>query len=361
MTRRLGFACLFSLSLLACGSADSSAGNGSTARAKDNTAPSGAAEGSTTGDGTPPAGRPTTDLHFSTFGDKNNPAVVFLHGGPGASSIGFEVAAAALLAAQGFFVVAYDQRGCGRSPRGTLADYSYKGATADLSALIRALALKSPPVLLPHSFGGSIALKFMEIHPNEAKGVVMIGSPINFPQTYFTILEHSVSVYQTRFNRPKANETRALQTKMFPRGLVPPFDYDADDIVSAVENMNSASLVFPSRPSFEAMKVFAKMQLAPDRDLANAINPDLGQGFQTNDKVGYADFTPLLEELKTMVYGIYGDEDRIFEAEELNRLSTILGPSHFITLSASSHFSYVDQPTAFVEAATRHIKELVKR
>jgi len=312
-----------------------------------------AAPGSTT-----PPGPAKTDLFVATFGDKKNPPVVFIHGGPGANSVGFETAAADALAAKGFFVVAYDQRGCGRSPNGTIADYSYQRSADDLDVLIRALDLKAP-ILLPHSFGGSIALRFMELHPNVAKGIVMVGSPMNFPQTYLTILDHSMTVYRQRLNFPKANETQELKDRMFPQGLAAaPFTYGAEDILSTVENMHSASLVFPSRPTVEAMKVFAKMQLGGNRSIAQAVNPELGEGFQKNDKVGWSDFTPLLIKHKAVVHGIYGDEDRIFSREQLNAFSGLLGADHFTVLSSSSHFSYVDQPSAFVNAAAKHISAL---
>src|SRR5690242_6494442 len=58
-----------------------------------------------------------SDLSYRVFGDVHAPPVVFLHGGPGATSYGFELTAAPEIAARGYYVVAYDQRGSGRSPK----------------------------------------------------------------------------------------------------------------------------------------------------------------------------------------------------------------------------------------------------
>src|SRR5262245_58879312 len=112
------------------------------------------------GEAGPPPSAPTaptaekkTDLFYRTFGDSSRQPVIFMHGGPGSSDIAFEVSGAQALADRGFFVVTYDQRGGGRSPKGTREQYSYAGASQDLDDLIGALKLKSP-ALLPNSFGG---------------------------------------------------------------------------------------------------------------------------------------------------------------------------------------------------------------
>src|SRR4051812_4748584 len=72
----------------------------------------------------PPA--PTTDLFYKTFGSPQNPPVIFLHGGPGANGYAYEVGPADALAQRGYYVITYDRRGCGRSPKGTTVDYSYQ-------------------------------------------------------------------------------------------------------------------------------------------------------------------------------------------------------------------------------------------
>lgn len=301
-----------------------------------------------------PTAAKSTDLYVRTFGDRSKQAVVFLHGGPGANSYGFESSVAQAIADRGYFVVAYDQRGCGRSPLATVADYRYATFTADLDGVIESLALERP-VLLPHSFGGSIALRYTEAHPEVVKGIILAGSPLHFPATYRTIIDHAAAAYRKGLAFGKAKELEELGQRMFPHGATGPFTYTADDIVVLTHAMVEAGIALPGIPSPSAVKLMAKMMAGPDRGLTNAINEELGKGFQLNDQVGYLDFMPLVETHKELVYAAYGDEDGIFDEAQLGALERTIGASHFAIIHGASHFSYIDQSDAFVEVVTRHL------
>jgi proline iminopeptidase len=307
----------------------------------------------------PPASSPQrTDLFFKTFGDPKNRAVVFLHGGPGASSFAFEESAAPDIAARGWFVVSYDQRGSGRSPAGAAKDYSYDGAARDLRTLLLTLDLKSP-ILIGHSFGGSIALNFIDREPGVARGAILLGSPINFPETYFTIIEHATVVYRKWWtplgDADKAREMETLRQKMFPNGLKPPFTYSNEDIGAVAQAMVSAALVYPSVPSLDAIAILAKLGIDPNRELVSSVHYQVGNGFHDNDRVGYADFTPLVQKYKEIVFAVYGAEDGIFDDHQLGTIRTTLPSGHFVLLESSSHFPFVDQREKTVEAIATHL------
>ncbi len=295
-----------------------------------------------------------SDLYFRTFGEHKNPPVIFVHGGPGASSYSFEGSVAPALAKRGYFVVAYDQRGSGRSPRGAPSDYSFKGATTDLDRLIRTVGV-SRPVLLGHSFGGAISLHYLEQHPNVAKGVVLIGSPLRFPDTYFTILERAEYVFALRLDFMKAEELSQLKKRMFPNGLVPPFTYTADDIATVAQSMTSAGLTMPTFPSFDTLGILAELSLGPEGELLTSMNTEVGEGFHANDHVGYADFLPLLAKHRDVTAGLYGDEDGIFSDTHLGAIKTTLAPQRFAMMIHSSHSPFLDQRQAFVDTLAQQL------
>ncbi len=54
-------------------------------------------------------------IYSKAYGDPSDPAIIFLHGGPGYNCAGFEFTTAQTLLESGFYVIVYDQRGCGRS------------------------------------------------------------------------------------------------------------------------------------------------------------------------------------------------------------------------------------------------------
>ena len=62
-------------------------------------------------------------LYTHAFGSSKNPAIIFLHGGPGYNCAAFEISTAKRLSDSGYFVIVYDMRGCARSS-GTNAEYT---------------------------------------------------------------------------------------------------------------------------------------------------------------------------------------------------------------------------------------------
>jgi pimeloyl-ACP methyl ester carboxylesterase len=151
-----------------------------------------------------------------------------------------------------------------------------------------------------------------------------------------------------------------LASSMFPNGLTPPFEYGGADIASVVRHMQSleCGLVYPSRPTADAVALFAKLQLGPDRGLMAALNPDLGGGYQDNDRVGHTDFIPLLATFKDKVFAAYGDEDRIFNAHQLETIETTISTAHFAMIPGASHFPFVDQNKTFVDVVAKHLDAL---
>src|SRR5690606_27700777 len=92
------------------------------------------------------------NIYQKAFGQASQTPVIFLHGGPGGSSIDFELTTAEKLAEKGFFVIVYDRRGEGRSDDDK-AEFTFEQTFNDLKEIYREYGLSSA-TLLGHSFGG---------------------------------------------------------------------------------------------------------------------------------------------------------------------------------------------------------------
>lgn len=112
-----------------------------------------------------------TNLHVEEFGEDNEEALLYLHGGPGASCLDFCYEQASLLS-QKLRVIAIDQRGVLRSdPLEEDTDFGLNDIIADCEALREHLGIQAWTVL-GHSFGGYLALKYVYEHPQSVKKVI---------------------------------------------------------------------------------------------------------------------------------------------------------------------------------------------
>lgn len=113
-----------------------------------------------------------TQLHAETYGNPDSAMVVFLHGGPGGDyRNGLN---AKQLAANGYYVVFYDQRGSGLSKRHNKSSYSIQLMFDDLSAVIQHYR-KSPTqkvFLFGHSWGAILAAGYINKYPSRINGVI---------------------------------------------------------------------------------------------------------------------------------------------------------------------------------------------
>ena len=111
-------------------------------------------------------------MYWEESGNRHGPALLFLHGGPGAG---------ATAAHRRFFdpsfwrIVIFDQRGAGRStPLGDLTDNSPDHLVADIERLRQELGI-ARWVVFGGSWGSTLALYYAEIYPEHVRGLILRG------------------------------------------------------------------------------------------------------------------------------------------------------------------------------------------
>ncbi len=112
------------------------------------------------------------NLYVETAGSKDLPALVYLHGGPGASCYDF-VAVQMPRLAEYFHVVTFDQRGVLRSdPIDEDEAFGMEDLIADCEALRRQLGIVRWSVL-GHSFGGHLGVRYAATHQQSVRALVL--------------------------------------------------------------------------------------------------------------------------------------------------------------------------------------------
>ena len=111
-------------------------------------------------------------FHAETFGDPEDPVVIVVHGGPGAD---YRSLLDLRALSDAYYVVFYDQRGTGLSPRvEDPTELTYESSIDDLDAFVGHFGQGRPVNLIGHSFGGAIVTTFAGRYPEKVDGLVLI-------------------------------------------------------------------------------------------------------------------------------------------------------------------------------------------
>lgn len=109
-------------------------------------------------------------FHAETFGHPDNPLVVVVHGGPG-GDYGYLLNLHAL--EDDFYVVFYDQRGAGLSPRVSASELTLQSSIDDLDRIITHYGNGQPVRVIGHSWGAMLAAAYVGQHPDSVAQVVL--------------------------------------------------------------------------------------------------------------------------------------------------------------------------------------------
>lgn len=109
-------------------------------------------------------------FHAQTFGDAVNPTVVVVHGGPG-GDYGYLLHLHELT--DDYFVVFYDQRGAGLSPRVAAVELTLQSSVDDLHRIITHYGQGEPVRLIGHSWGAMLTAAYVGQHPDHVTQAVL--------------------------------------------------------------------------------------------------------------------------------------------------------------------------------------------
>lgn len=295
-------------------------------------------------------------LMIHTYGSPRDPALVFVHGGPGYDSQDFEWSMADTLAQEGYYVIVYDQRGQGRSaPALSPDDYHYHKYADDLAELIGRLKLKKP-TLLAHSHGGPIALRFDQKFPNLAERIVLISAPVNFWKTMQSIHENCDARFLAKEKITERAQLDAAFTVLEQSHPTFETQIQAIGTAFALGMQESCGLYQVAHPIPEALQLKTRIrqwhQPVPSE---NQIYP-MGN-FVINENYHRLDHSPWVTGHADHIFGIYGDEDGLFTPSVLAEIASNLRgnprPERFQLIPGASHAVYVDQPKLFIRALNR--------
>ncbi|MDQ8010862.1 MAG: alpha/beta hydrolase [Flavobacterium nitrogenifigens] len=277
------------------------------------------------------------NLYVKTYGNEKNKPIIFIHGGPSGNATLFEGTTAQKLADQGFYVIAYDRRGEGRSVDPN-AKFTYEEAFQDLNSLYKKYNLKKA-IILGHSFGGLVATLYTNKYPKNVSALVLAGALFSQQETY----DHILNTLKKKYS----NNSEQLKKI----GIVENLNKNSAEYRKGCYDLAGENDFFKMpNPTAESKKLYADYE-SGEFYKTNIRNKNAPLVFYQNEKQNNIDTRPILKKIKTAripIYGIYGKDDGIFSSAQINSLKAITGEKHFAFLDNCSHYLFVDQQAAFI-------------
>jgi pimeloyl-ACP methyl ester carboxylesterase len=147
-------------------------------------------------------------LFYRKFGNEGNPPLIILHGLFGISDNW--VTFGKRMAEEGFEVFIPDQRNHGRSEWSD--DFNYLALTNDLYDFIDAEEIENP-VLLGHSMGGKVAMRFAVSYPNLVQKLIIVDmapKPYDVKQQHLNMIRAMLDLDLTKIeSRTEAEQQLA--------------------------------------------------------------------------------------------------------------------------------------------------------
>ena len=287
-----------------------------------------------------------TIIYSKAYGERENPAIVFIHGGPRGNSTLFEGTTAEKLAKKGFYVIVYDRRGEGRSID-TTATFTFQEAINDLNNIYQKYNIKKANIIA-HSFGGLVGTLFTEQNPEKVKSLILTGALFSQQETYDHILETT----KTNFTNKKDSVmvSKILEIEKLPKNSA---EY-RKQCYEVASKSNYFKMPFPTKEANQLREDYEKGEFGRN-NIRNDNAPIL---FYKNESKNNIDTKLILKKLKKQVklFAIYGRQDQIFSEKQLIDLKKIVKKENFKIIDNCSHYPFVDQQTEFINTIEKWIK-----
>jgi proline iminopeptidase len=296
-----------------------------------------------------------TRLHLETFGDPNNQAIIFLHGGPGTGD--YRAFTRMLERYDGyaltdsFFVIMYDQRGAGLSRRygdinsantHSISDLTLENYLKDLEGIVEHFSPSKKIILFGHSWGGMHAMMYVNAHPEKVAAVIL-SEPGSFNATIEN--ELSIGVASTNLFGEATNDVYWNHQNISPN------NHQMLDYSYMNGFYNGLGPEYYHFSETDILPVYRFGAIA-------SIN-DLGPDGMTSDGTYTFDFTSNLSQFTTKVLFINGDLNEVLTPEFQAKNRAYLPSSEIKIISGVGHDLIWIKPAEHVQFIKTYLDEVL--
>ena len=298
-----------------------------------------------------------TELEVMMRGvDRNNPIIIFVHGGPGCSEIPYVRKYQDLLE-EHFTIVHYDQRGSGKSYQ-FFEDYSNISSdqhVEDLLALtdyVKKIFSKEKVLLIGHSFGTYIGMKAANKAPEKYAAYIGIGQVSNYINGEVDSLNYTISQAHQAGNQKDVDKLKLLEDSIKKGEAHTPRDM--------VRKYGGASRLINDN-----MDYYIGFLTNPEYNLLDVIRYIKGisatQGILLAEEKEN-DITTIVSSLDIPFYFVMGKYDYMTSTNSAKAYyDNVKAPiKDFIVFEKSAHYPQFEEKIIFVEWLTQTWRSLEK-
>ncbi|MCI5055498.1 MAG: alpha/beta hydrolase [Flavobacteriales bacterium] len=287
------------------------------------------------------------NIFYRSFGSNENPAIIFLHGGPGYNSFSFEASTAQKLSDLGYFVITFDQRGCGRSMDVPNSSYDLKESFEDIDSIYLKNNI-SKATLIGHSWGGTLGIKYALQHKDKVDNLILVSSPVSYPEIFKTILKKCRKIY-TESGSSQLNYIEILEN-----GDTTSLDYSTYCLMHAMY----CKLYKSNDQTETASNIWKALRNHPNSIYLNDSKKDPVIGFYENEQYTTMNLTSDLKQLRECIniLGLYGVDDGLFDLDQFKQIEALIGKDHLFVLQKASHSVFIDQQEEFLIQVDKFLK-----
>lgn len=274
-----------------------------------------------------------TRLYLEQAGEGQT--IVMIHGGPGMSHHYFRPTFDYL--SKGYHLVYYDQRLSGQSDASCdSSNITYAGWVEDLES-IRVASEADQLILISHSWGARIAIRYAERYPERVKGIVFL-DPVGLSPE---VVQEAGTILQERLtSSDKLAQQKLILSQEFKNG-------DKEAILQAYR-FSFAQNVF-RRAVLDTLNLYIADQPIQRQQ-------KLGLLFRDQASTVYNDYNilPYIEAPCLIVHGSYDATP----ASAVTRMDTLLPQSTVKIIQDAGHFSFLEVPEEAASEIVRFLQSL---
>jgi len=242
---------------------------------------------------------------------------------------------------QRFQVVLWDYRGHGKSgtpPEPRSADLSMERNARDMEAVMDAVGLDQPAIMLGHSMGCQVILEFCRLHPERVRALIPMFGTFSRPMDTFMDFAHSRKVFDL------INRVAGLTGKAGGRILHPLY---ANPLAFAIgKNTGLVDRYYASKRDIDAY-------------MDHLVQMDPQVFLRMVELMADHDLTDFLPQIDCPVLIFAGEKDLFTPLHRSRKMGDLIANSEMFIVAEGSHAAIVEHPETINLRVERFLTERV--